>query len=78
VIYGDVRWDFDGQEIFKRAVHGMTHSSAEALVRGGVTPDAIDRSLLAAQCRRYPEHALLYGSRWRYPQREPARLESSA
>jgi len=24
-------------------------------------PDAIDRSLLPAQCRRFPEHALLYG-----------------
>jgi len=32
-------------------------------------PDAIDRSLLAAQCRRYPEHALLYGSAdvWQRP-----------
>ncbi len=25
------------------------------------TPDMIDRSILADQCRRYPEHALLYG-----------------
>ena len=45
VIYGDVRWDFDGQEIFKRAVHGMTHASAEALAKRGVTPDAVDLAI---------------------------------
>jgi 3-oxoacyl-[acyl-carrier-protein] synthase III len=38
VSYGDTLWDFDGQEIFKRAVHGMTEASADVLVRAGRTP----------------------------------------
>ena len=42
VRYGDTLWDFDGQEIFKRAVHGMTEASAEALARCGMTADDID------------------------------------
>jgi len=29
VNYGDTAWDFDGQEIFKRAVLGMSHASSE-------------------------------------------------
>jgi 3-oxoacyl-[acyl-carrier-protein] synthase-3 len=33
---GDTRWDFDGQEIFKRAVQGMSQAAEEALVRAGV------------------------------------------
>jgi 3-oxoacyl-[acyl-carrier-protein] synthase-3 len=41
-VYGDTLWDFDGQEIFKRAVHGMSESAAEALVRAGKTPADID------------------------------------
>ena len=32
---GDTTWDFDGQEIFKRAVHGMTKASQNALERAG-------------------------------------------
>ena len=35
VTYGDTLWDFDGQEIFKRAVTGMSEASAEALRRSG-------------------------------------------
>src|ERR1043165_3903655 len=34
---GDTRWDFDGQEIFKRAVQGMSHAAEEALARAGVS-----------------------------------------
>jgi 3-oxoacyl-[acyl-carrier-protein] synthase-3 len=39
---GDTRWDFDGQEIFKRAVHGMSEASADALVRAGLSNDDVD------------------------------------
>jgi len=42
VTYGDTLWDFDGQEIFKRAVHGMSESAAEALARAGRSPADID------------------------------------
>jgi 3-oxoacyl-[acyl-carrier-protein] synthase-3 len=34
---GDTRWDFDGQEIFKRAVQGMSLAAEEALSRAGMT-----------------------------------------
>ncbi len=37
VMLGDTRWDFDGQEIFKRAVHGMSEASEEALKRSGLS-----------------------------------------
>ena len=42
VTYGDTLWDFDGQEIFKRAVTGMGESSAAALAKAGKRPDEID------------------------------------
>ena len=42
VTYGDTLWDFDGQEIFKRAVHGMGESAAEALTRARKAPSDID------------------------------------
>ena len=42
VIYGDTEWDFDGPEIFRQAVNGMSLASAEALARGGVTAADID------------------------------------
>jgi 3-oxoacyl-[acyl-carrier-protein] synthase-3 len=35
VIYGDTRWDFDGPEIFKRAVVGMSHSAQDVLKKAG-------------------------------------------
>ena len=38
---GDTRWDFDGPEIFKRAVHGMSEASSAALERAGVSADQI-------------------------------------
>ena len=42
VTFGDTIWDFDGQEIFKRAVGGMCDSSAEALQRCGKTAEDVD------------------------------------
>jgi len=42
VTFGDTIWDFDGQEIFKRAVGGMCEASAEALGRCGKTAADID------------------------------------
>src|SRR5512139_1985506 len=39
---GVTGWDFDGQEIFKRAVHGMTEASNAALERAGLTIADID------------------------------------
>jgi 3-oxoacyl-[acyl-carrier-protein] synthase III len=44
---GDTRWDFDGQEIFKRAVHGMSEAAQNALERAGVLPGSIDTVDLA-------------------------------
>ncbi len=42
VTYGDVMWDFDGQEIFKRAVVGMTQASDKVLAKCGFTMADID------------------------------------
>ena len=42
VHYGDTLWDFDGQEIFRRAVKGMAQASEKALARCGIATDAID------------------------------------
>jgi 3-oxoacyl-[acyl-carrier-protein] synthase III len=42
LLLGNTRWDFEGQEIFKRAVQGMSHASDEALRRAGVENSAID------------------------------------
>ncbi|HQU48530.1 MAG TPA: ketoacyl-ACP synthase III [Casimicrobiaceae bacterium] len=42
VSYGDMLWDFDGQEIFKRAVHGMSEASADVLAKSGLRADDID------------------------------------
>ena len=39
---GDTSWDFDGQEIFKKAVHGMGDASTEVLARAGITIDEVD------------------------------------
>ena len=38
---GDTRWDFDGQEIFKRAVQGMAQASEDALGRAGMKSDDV-------------------------------------
>jgi 3-oxoacyl-[acyl-carrier-protein] synthase-3 len=42
VASGDTLWDFDGQEIFKRAVTGMSHACAEVMRKCGVSPDTVD------------------------------------
>jgi 3-oxoacyl-[acyl-carrier-protein] synthase III len=40
--YGEVSWQFEGQEIFKRAVHGMSESCAIALGKLGLSPVDVD------------------------------------
>jgi len=42
VSLGDTIWDFDGQEIFKRAVHGMVTASHDVLAKSSRRPDEID------------------------------------
>ncbi len=42
VCFGDTLWDFDGQVIFKRAVHAMTEASRKVLLDAAMTPDRID------------------------------------
>jgi 3-oxoacyl-[acyl-carrier-protein] synthase-3 len=42
VPFGQTRWDFDGQEIFRKAVQGMSEASLEVLQRAGVTTDQLD------------------------------------
>ncbi len=42
VMLGDTQWDFDGQEIFKRAVHGMSEASNTVLAKCGKTIADID------------------------------------
>jgi 3-oxoacyl-[acyl-carrier-protein] synthase III len=42
VQFGQTRWDFDGQEIFRKAVQGMSEASLDVMHRAGVTMDDID------------------------------------
>jgi len=42
VLYGVTRWQFEGQEIFKRAVHGMASAGESALARVGLTATDVD------------------------------------
>jgi 3-oxoacyl-[acyl-carrier-protein] synthase-3 len=42
VRFGDTIWDFDGQAIFKRAVHAMADASRRVMAERGVTADDID------------------------------------
>src|SRR5687767_5863231 len=42
ITLGDTLWDFDGQVIFKRAVKGMSESSAKVLAQAGITADQVD------------------------------------
>lgn len=42
VLYGVTRWQFEGQEIFKRAVHGMVAASESALARAGISAEEVD------------------------------------
>ena len=41
ITLGDTFWDFDGQQIFKRAVMGMSRASKEVLARSDLTADDI-------------------------------------
>jgi 3-oxoacyl-[acyl-carrier-protein] synthase-3 len=41
VTFGDTLWDFDGQAIFKRAVHGMAGASVRVLQEAGLTAEDI-------------------------------------
>ncbi len=43
VSFGDMLWTFDGPQIFKKAVQGMTDASAKTLAKVGVAPEQIDR-----------------------------------
>ncbi len=40
--YAHISWDFDGQEIFKRATRGMVQATEEALLRAQVTAEQLD------------------------------------
>lgn len=40
--YGYAKWIFDGPEIFKRAVVGMSHAAVDALLKAGLTSEQID------------------------------------
>ncbi len=42
VLFGDTVWDFDGQEIFKRAVAGMAGSAQDVLAKTGHTVDEVE------------------------------------
>jgi 3-oxoacyl-[acyl-carrier-protein] synthase III len=42
VVFGDMEWVFDGPQIFKKAVQGMTDASAKTLAKAGVTAAQID------------------------------------
>ena len=42
VLYGVTRWQFEGQEIFKRAVQGMAGACEEALARAGFRAADVD------------------------------------
>lgn len=42
VTLGDTLWDFDGQEIFKRAVRGMADASGKALLKAGLGAADLD------------------------------------
>src|ERR1700691_2716901 len=41
VQYGQTQWDFDGQEIFRKAVQGMSEASLDVMRRAQVTMDDI-------------------------------------
>ena len=42
VAFGDMSWTFDGPQIFKKAVNGMTAASAKALEKAGVAAQELD------------------------------------
>ena len=42
MLFGDTRWQFEGQDIFKRAVQGMTAACEGALRKTGMTAQQVD------------------------------------
>jgi 3-oxoacyl-[acyl-carrier-protein] synthase-3 len=42
ITFGDTLWDFDGQAIFKRAVHAMAEASRRVMAQCGLAADDID------------------------------------
>jgi 3-oxoacyl-[acyl-carrier-protein] synthase III len=42
ILYGITRWQFEGQEIFKRAVTGMSSACEDTLARLNLTPAQVD------------------------------------
>jgi 3-oxoacyl-[acyl-carrier-protein] synthase-3 len=42
VRYGDTIWDFDGQEIFRKAVKGMAQATERALAKCGIAASEVD------------------------------------
>jgi 3-oxoacyl-[acyl-carrier-protein] synthase-3 len=42
VLFGDTSWDFDGQDIFKRAVKGMVAAAQAVMAKCGISPADID------------------------------------
>jgi 3-oxoacyl-[acyl-carrier-protein] synthase-3 len=44
-LLGKTEWQFEGQEIFKKAVHGMSLACAEALTKIGKTADDVDLTI---------------------------------
>jgi 3-oxoacyl-[acyl-carrier-protein] synthase-3 len=42
MVYGDTRWQFEGQEIFRRAVQGMSWACGAALDKVGMRPQQVD------------------------------------
>ena len=42
MLYGDTRWQFEGQEIFRRAVQGMVSASEQALGKIGKSAQEVD------------------------------------
>jgi len=42
ITLGDTLWDFDGPQIFKRAIKGMSEASAKVMSQCGVTSEQVD------------------------------------
>ena len=42
ITIGDTKWDFDGQAIFKRAVHAMSEASLRVMREQGLTAEQVD------------------------------------
>ena len=56
VLYGVTRWQFEGQEIFKRAVHGMGMACESALAKMGARASDVDLVVQLSPCIRPPHY----------------------